>query len=81
MAKWVEDQNGNHVNLDFIFKVTANDLGGGTFKLYGLLLNASGTTSEDYVVFDGSWSSLNDAREAFRRLAGSADPSTYGDLD
>lgn len=81
MALWVEDQAGNYINLAFYYKVTANDEGGGAFKLYALLPNEATTTSEDYVKLAGTWSSLADAREAFRRMVGAEDPATYGDLD
>lgn len=81
MALWVEDEAGNYTNLDFYYKVTANDEGGGTCRLYALLPNEATTTSEDFVKLAGTWSSLADAREAFRRLSGAEDPATYGDLD
>lgn len=81
MALWAEDETGNYINLDHFFKVTANDEGGGTIRLYALLADETTTTSEDYIKLAGTWSTLPDAREAFRRLARAEDPSTYGDLD
>lgn len=81
MARWAEDINGNYVNLDHFFKVTANDEGSGTFRLYALLADQTGTTAEGHVKLAGTWSSLADAREAYRRMVGAEDPATYGDLD
>jgi hypothetical protein len=82
MALWVKDENGNFINLDHesFYKVTANDEGGGVFKLRALTLDAD-TADEDWVRLNGSWASLADARSAFARLVGALDPSTYGDND
>lgn len=81
MANWVLDFNGHPVNLDHVYKLTANDAGGGVFKIYALLDEEVAGQVEDFVELKGTWGSLNDARAAAKRLTGAVDPSEYGDLD